>query len=161
MQARRRVARVCYRLMRKTVPLFGRGSIGLVLAVTLTINGQPLPVEVDVYRLSRPVVELQQQDPDQEPAAAPSSRRTILFWTGIGSAVGCFGGAVAGDGDNSRSGNCIIWGGIGTAIGAIIGKVVATDEGNTGFRTGSRVRSGTRALSARACGKSLAARPPR
>ena len=103
--------------------------IMFMLTLALTINGQPLSVEVDVYRLSRPVVELQQQD--QEPTEAPSSRRTVLFWTGIGSAIGCFGGGVAGDGDNSRSGNCMLWGGIGAALGAIIGKVVAADEENS------------------------------
>ena len=86
-----------------------------VLAVALTLRGEPLPHVPAVYRLATPVVEL------QDPPPARRSRRNVYIGTLVGAGIGCAAMARALWSDDHAGWTCLMGAGIGAAVGAIAG----------------------------------------
>ena len=88
-----------------------------VIAVALTLQGEPLAHTPDVYRLAARIVEL------QDPPSARRSRGNVYIGTLVGAGIGCPVMAHPRRADDHQGWSCLIGAGIGAAVGAILGAV--------------------------------------
>ena len=100
------------------------------VALTLTLHGVPLPSEVDVYRLSAPVVERERQ-PQPEPEPVPAKLSPAEHGALIGFAAGCAVGTGLGVWFVTKADDekpvaqtvraCLAVGAMGAVMGLVIG----------------------------------------